>query len=284
MSFTGKRFLKTYEYSVQVIPIINYEDSIELIDLAIEKGDFIRIQYTGKFDDGMVFDTTDEQLAKDNGIYNPRGLYGGDVVVVGSGQTIKGLDEDFEGKEAGYTGTLTVPPEKAFGAHNPALVETLSVTKLKDQLKDKNPYPGMPVEVNGKRGVISQLIGRRVRVDFNHALAGKEVQYEYTIEKVLDDNTEKVKGLIALYTGMDDIEAEITDDLIRIVVPIELSFNQRWIMTKVTIANELIDRLGIANLEYVEKYPYKPAEIGAEDIVEVPEEASEAEATEESEE
>ncbi|TGC09230.1 peptidylprolyl isomerase [Methanolobus halotolerans] len=252
--------------------------------MAIEKGDFIKIQYTGKFDDDMVFDTTDEQLAKENGIYNPRGVYGGDVVVVGSGQTIKGLDEDFEGKEPGYTGTLTVPPEKAFGAHNPALVETLSVTKLKDQFKDKNPYPGMPVEVNGKRGVISQIIGRRVRVDFNHALAGKEVQYDYTIEEKVEDNTEKVKGLVALYTGLEDIETEITDDLIRIVTPIELSFNQRWLVTKVNIATELIDRLGIPNLEFVEKHPYVPPEMGAEDIVEVPaEENSEAETTEEEE-
>ncbi|MBN2111339.1 MAG: FKBP-type peptidyl-prolyl cis-trans isomerase [Methanosarcinaceae archaeon] len=242
--------------------------------MAIEKGDFIKIQYIGKFDDGMIFDTTDEQLAKENGIYNPRGVYGGDVVVVGSGQTIKGLDEDFEGKEAGYSGSLKVPPEKAFGVRNPALVETVSVTRLKDQLQDKKPHPGMPVEVNGKRGVISQVIGRRVRVDFNHALAGKEVEYEYTIEEVLDDNAEKVKGLIALYTGIEDIGTEITDELIRIVVPIELSFNQRWLVTKMNIANELIDRLGIPNLEFVEKHPYVPREIGAEDIVEVPSEES----------
>ncbi|AFV22309.1 peptidylprolyl isomerase, FKBP-type [Methanolobus psychrophilus R15] len=249
--------------------------------MAIEKGDFIKLKYTGKFSEGMVFDTTDEQLAKDNGIFNPRGVYGGDIIVVGSGQTIRGLDEDFVGKEPGYTGTLTVPPEKAFGRHNPALVETLSVTKLADQFKGKNPYPGMPVEVNGKRGVIAQIIGRRVRVDFNHALAGKEVEYDYTIEEKIEDPLTKVKGLIALYTGFNDIEAEITDNLIRIVTPIELSFNQRWLVTKVNIANELIDRLGIPNLEYVEKHPYVPPEMDAEDIVEVPaEESSEAEATE----
>ena len=251
--------------------------------MAIEKGDFIKLKYTGKFSDGMVFDTTDEQLAKDNGIFNPRGVYGGDIIVVGSGQTIRGLDEDFVGKEPGYTGTLTVPPEKAFGKHNPALVETLSVTKLQDQFKDKNPYPGMPVEVNGKRGIIAQIIGRRVRVDFNHALAGKEVEYDYTIEEKIEDPLTKVKGLIALYTGFTDIEAEITDDLIRIVTPIELSFNQRWLVTKVNIANELIDRLGIPNLEYVEKHPYVPPEMEAEDIVEVPAEESleaEAESTE----
>lgn len=251
--------------------------------MAIEKGDFIKIQYTGKFNEGMVFDTTDEEVAKENGIYTPRGVYGGDVVVVGSGQTIKGLDEDFEGKEDGYSGTITVPPEKAFGPHNPALVETLSVTKIKDQLKDQKPYPGMGIELNGKRGVIIQVIGRRVRVDFNHALAGKEVEYEYTIENKLEDNVEKVKGLIALYTGIEDVETEVTDDLIQVYTPIELSFNQRWLVSKVNIANELIERLGIPNLEYIERHPYVPPEeeAAAEAAAEAPaEEESEAETEE----
>jgi FKBP-type peptidyl-prolyl cis-trans isomerase SlyD len=251
-----------------------------LIDLAIEKGDFIKINYTGKFNEGQIFDTTDEQLAKDNGIFNPRGVYGGDVVIVGSGHTIKGLDEDFVGKEVGYSGSITIAPEMAFGPHNPALVETVSVTKLKDQLGDQRPYPGMPIEFNGRRGVISQVIGRRVRVDMNHALAGKEVEYEYTIVEKIEDKVAKAQGLLSLYTGMPEIEVEVTDDLIRIYTPIELGFNQRWLVSKMTIASELIDKLGIANLEYVEKHPYVPetAEVEETEEAEAPEEV---EATEE---
>lgn len=244
--------------------------------MAIENGDFIKINYTGKFNEGQIFDTTDEQLAKDNGIFNPRGVYGGDVVIVGSGHTIKGLDEDFVGKEVGYSGQITIPAEKAFGPHNPALVETVSVTKLKDQLGDKRPYPGMPVEFNGRRGVISQIIGRRVRVDLNHALAGKEVEYEYTVEEKIEDKVAKAQGLLSLYTGMPEIEVEVTDDLIRIFTPIELGFNQRWLVSKMTIANELIDKLGVPNLEYVEKYPYVPA-MAEEVSEESPAEDNEAE-------
>ena len=60
------------------------------MNLAIEKGDFIKVSYTGKFDDEKVFDTTDEELAKVNSIYNDRGMYGGDVVIVGAGHTIVG--------------------------------------------------------------------------------------------------------------------------------------------------------------------------------------------------
>ncbi|WP_370574985.1 FKBP-type peptidyl-prolyl cis-trans isomerase [Methanomethylovorans sp.] len=224
--------------------------------MAIEKGDFIRIAYTGRFEDGQVFDTTSEELAKENGIFNPRGMYGGDVVIVGSGHTIKGLDEDFIGKEVGYTGSLEIPPEKAFGVHNPALVESISITKVAAQLKDTRPYPGMEVEVDGKKGVVQKIIGRRLRVDFNHSLSGRTVTYEYTIEKKLDEPGEKAKGLLSLYTGASNMDMEITDDMIRIIIPIEFSFNQRWLISKGRIAHELIENLGIPNLEFVEKYPY----------------------------
>ncbi|MDG6244268.1 MAG: peptidylprolyl isomerase [Methanolobus sp.] len=248
--------------------------------MAIEKGDFIKIQYTGKFNEGQIFDTTDEQLAKDNGIYNPRGVYGGDVVIVGSGHTIAGLDDDFIDKEVGYSGSIIIPPEKAFGAHNPALVETVSVTKMADQFKGQKPYPGMPVELNGKRGVISQIIGRRVRVDLNHALAGQEVEYEYTIVEKIEDKVAKAQGLLSLYTGMPEIDVEVTDDLIRIYTPIELGFNQRWLVSKMTIANELINKLDIPKLEYVETHPYVPPTEEA-DAAEAPAATEETEAPEE---
>lgn len=246
--------------------------------MAIEKGDFIKIAYTGRFEDGQVFDTTSEELAKENGIFNPRGMYGGDVVIVGSGHTIRGLDEDFIGKEVGYTGKLDIPPEKAFGAHNPALVESISVTKVAAQLKDTRPYPGMEIEVDGRKGVVQKIIGRRLRVDFNHALSGRTVTYEYTIENKLEEPMEKAKGLMALYTGASNMDIELTSDLIRVIIPIEFSFNQRWLISKGRIAHELIENLGIQNLEFVEKYPYvtKNTEVEAEEA-----EASEEDESEE---
>ncbi|MCD4704441.1 MAG: FKBP-type peptidyl-prolyl cis-trans isomerase, partial [Methanosarcinaceae archaeon] len=114
--------------------------------MTIENGDFIKLVYTGKFDSDQVFDTTDEELAKEYEIYNPRGMYGGDVVVVGAGHTIKGLDEDLEGKDVGYTGTVVISPEMAFGEHDPKLVETLSLNKFKDH----KAYPGMNIEIDDK--------------------------------------------------------------------------------------------------------------------------------------
>ena len=219
--------------------------------MAIEKGDFIKVQYTGKFDENTVFDTTNEELAKEKEMHNPRGMYGGDVVIVGSGHTIAGLDEDLVGKEVGYTGTVEIPPEKGFGSHDPKMVESISISKF----QDRRAYPGMEVEINGRRGVVTTVIGRRARVDFNHPLAGKSVTYEYTIEQKIEDNAEKIKGLLALYTGIPDLVVEINDKKASIIIPPALTFNQRWLMSKGRIANEILGNIDIDEVAYVEKYP-----------------------------
>jgi len=226
-----------------------------LIILAIEKGDFIKVSYTGKFDDGKVFDTTDEELAKEKEMHNPRGMYGGDVIIVGAGHTIAGLDEDFVGKEAGYSGIVVIPAEKGFGEHDPKLVESISITKF----KDRRAYPGMDVEINGRRGVVTKIIGRRVRVDFNHPLAGKTVTYEYTINNKIEDDVEKVNGILTLYTGMPDLDVEVKDNCATVIVSTALTFNQRWLMSKSRVANEIIEYTGLDEVAYVEKYPEAPA-------------------------
>ena len=232
--------------------------------MAIQKGDFIKLNYTGKFEDGRIFDTTDEELAKKEEIFNPRGLYGGDVVIVGAGHTIEGLDEDLEGKEVGYRGTVVIPPEKAFGPSNPKLVETISITKL----KDRNVHPGLAVEVDDRRGIVSRVIGRRVTVDFNSPLAGKTVTYEYTIEKVLETDVEKIQGLLALYTGLRDLEIETADGVAKIYTPMGLTFNQRWLMAKNRVASELFKYAGFKEVQFIEKVTAESeAQVSAESEV-----------------
>ncbi len=243
------------------------------MNLAIEKGDFIKVSYTGKFDDEKIFDTTDEEIAKTNDIYTDRGIYGGDVVIVGAGHTIVGLDEDFVGKEVGYSGTVEIPPEKAFGGRDLKLVESVSITKF----KDRKAYEGLEVEINGQRGIVTKVIGRRVRVDMNHPLAGKTVIYEYNIEKLLDDEVEKIQGLFSLYTGLQDLDVEVSDGTAKIITPAMLSYNQRWLMSKSRVATEIIENAGVEEVLYVEKYPEAPMiEESTEDV-----ESEETESSEE---
>ncbi|MDQ1253507.1 MAG: FKBP-type peptidyl-prolyl cis-trans isomerase SlyD [Euryarchaeota archaeon] len=235
--------------------------------MVIQKGDFIKLNYTGLLEDGKAFDTTNEELAKKEDIYNPRGLYGGDVVIVGAGHTIAGLDEDLEGKEVGYTGRVEIPPEKAFGPTDLKLVETVSITKF----KERNIHPGMNVEIDGRKGFISRIIGRRVTVDFNSPLAGKTVIYEYTIEKLLEDETDKIQGLFALYTGMRDLEIEILDETAKIYTPTSLTYNQRWLMTKNRIATELFKYTDLKEIQFIEKLTAESEALPPVELTEEPE-------------
>ncbi|MDD3043722.1 MAG: FKBP-type peptidyl-prolyl cis-trans isomerase [Methanosarcinaceae archaeon] len=229
--------------------------------MAIQKGDFIRLSYTGRFDNGRTFDTTDEELAKAEGIFNTQGLYGGDVIIVGAGHTIAGLDEALEGKEIGSTDSVEVPPEKGFGLSNPKLIKTLSITKF----ENKKAYPGMNVEIEGRRGVVTRVIGRKVSVDFNSPMAGKTVTYEFTIQELVEGDLKKVQGLLSLYTGIRDMEVEVEDGIAMISIPTNLTFNQRWLMVKNKIANEIMKYVDLKEVQFIEKVAAEP-EISAETI------------------
>jgi FKBP-type peptidyl-prolyl cis-trans isomerase SlyD len=215
--------------------------------MTIQKGDFIRVSYTGKNDD-RVFDTTDEEVAKANDFYNEKGKYGGDVIIVGSGHTVAGLDEDLVGKEVGYSGSVTIPPEKAFGIRNPELIETIPITKF-----EQKPQVGMPVQVDGRQGVVIRAIGRMAQVDFNRFLAGQTVTYDYEIKEKIEDNEGKVKGILGLYIGKE-FSVEIKDGIATVEIEPDLTFNQRWLMSKRQIAKELIDNTDIIEVVYLERY------------------------------
>ena len=216
--------------------------------MTIEKGDFIRVSYTGKTDEDRVFDTTDEDVAKDNSIYNEKGKYGGDVVIVGAKHTVAGLDEDFVGKEIGDTGSVTIPPEKAFGSRNPELIESIPITKFNQKVQ-----VGMPVEVDGRPGIVIRAIGRMAQVDFNRFLAGQTVTYDYEIKEKIDDVEGKVKGLLGLYIGKD-LPVQVNEDIVTIDIEPEMTYNQRWLMSKRQIAREVIDNTGVKEIIYLEKY------------------------------
>ena len=216
--------------------------------MTIEKGDFIRVSYTGKTDEGRVFDTTEEDVAKANSIYNEKGKYGGDVVMVGAKHTVAGLDEDFVGKEVGYSGSVTIPPEKAFGPRNPELIESVPITKFKER-----PQMGMPIEIDGRPGFVIRVIGRMAQVDFNRFLAGQTVTYDYEIKEKIEDNEGKVKGLLGLYIGKD-LPVQINDSTATVEIEPELTYNQRWLMSKRQIAREIINNTDIKEIIYIEKY------------------------------
>jgi len=243
-----------------------------VIIMTINEGDFIKISYTGKLEDGSIFDTTNEEVARVHNIHDPNGRYGGDVIIIGVNQMISGLEEDIKEHEAGYEGTVTIPPEKAFGDRNPKLLRDLPLRRFEQKL-----HEGMVVQYDGKQGTVLKVMGRHARVDFNIHMAGHVITYDYKIDAVLEDLKEKAVGLSALYMSKE-MDIEIDGTVARVSVPLEFNYLQHWLNTKAQMALDMLKYTELTEVLYVETYTEELLKPDSEE-----EEQSEAEEPDESE-
>jgi FKBP-type peptidyl-prolyl cis-trans isomerase SlyD len=202
--------------------------------MAVQEGSFVRLSYTGKIGD-RVFDTTDEGVAKEAGIHNPQAVYGPIVVRVGNKHVVAGLDEALAGKEAGEEGTVEVPPEKAFGPHDDARTESVSLAKF-----DKRPEIGQSVEIENREGTVVNIIGRRAVVDFNHPLAGKTANYTFRIEELVESQPDQINGLIHLYIQRS-MEVSVEDGVVTIELPPAIMYDRRWLLWRSRVVQEIFE-------------------------------------------
>ncbi|ESP89501.1 FKBP-type peptidyl-prolyl cis-trans isomerase [Candidatus Halobonum tyrrellensis] len=169
----------------------------------IQNGDFVRLDYTVRTipdeddedDEGRVVDTTREDVAEEAGIDDDDYDFSPRTIVVGEGHVFASVDEDLVGKAAGDTNTVSVPADEGFGEFDPEDVRTISAEKIPED----DRYPGAQVTVDGDQGYLETVIGGRARVDFNHPLAGDDLEYEYEILELVDDREEQAQGLIGMY-------------------------------------------------------------------------------------
>ncbi len=184
----------------------------------VKKGDHVEIVYVGKEKQtGSIFDLNDESAAKKEGVHNPKAKYGGLIVSVGQRDVIEGLDDDLVGKDAGKSYKVSIHAQKAFGPKDSKLIQLVSLSKFK---KDQMPFPGLQIEANGKMGTVKTVSGGRVMVDFNHPLAGREVEYDYTIKRIVDDSKEKIQSFFRMYFNANpDVDVAEGNALVHMDIP-----------------------------------------------------------------
>jgi len=236
-----------------------------------QRGDFVKLDYTLRTtEDDDVVDTTILEVAEDAGIDTDEHEFSPRTVIIGEGHVFESVDDSLVGSEVGDEAAVIVSPEEAFGEYDPDQVKTVSA----DKIPEDDRYPGANVQIDNQNGHIETIIGGRARVNFNHPLAGEELEYEYEILEAVDDDEGKAKGLLGMYLQhapplwieTDDVEEEVpvdsddedaepefeTQTVEKVTLYIEstpqLTMNQQWMMSKGQIAQEIISKTGIDRL------------------------------------
>ena len=177
----------------------------------VKKHDFVEIEYTGRIkEDNVIFDTTEEKVAKDSGVYGKDAEYSPIVICLGENSMMKGLEDQMIGMETEKDHTFEVSADNAFGRKDAKLIQMIPTSKFRQQ--KIQPVPGLQLNIDGVFGIIKTVSGGRCLVDFNHPLAGKDLVYKVRINKVVDDDKEKIKSLLKTRLNITDAEIEIKDN------------------------------------------------------------------------
>ena len=234
--------------------------------MAVNDGDFVRVNFTGKIKEtDEVFDTTYDEIAQEAGIFDENKTYKPIPIVVGGNHLLPAIEEAIKGLEAGDAKHVEVDSDDAFGPRDPKMIQLVPMKEFKKQ--GMTPYPGMRISAGEGTGKILTVNGGRVKVDFNHELAGKDLVYDVEVCEIIEDNEEKIKSMIELHysnpnVDLDKTEIEIEDGVANIKLDEMAKFDQKSYMditfARFRIAKDIWDNIeDITKVNFVDSFEKK---------------------------
>ena len=220
---------------------------------SFSEGDIVLVDFEAWTDDGTLFDTTRMKVAEEAGWDTEDVPLDPMPVIIGAGRVVAGFEEALVEAELGEETEVEVPPEKGFGDHDANKVRVYPRKEF--EKADIDPIPGNRIEIQNQRGTIVQATASRVRVDFNHPMAGKTLTYKFKVTDLVEDVAEQVLAIIKLDYGMTkagEFEVEIEDDVATVTVPEASATDSRWFMAKHRLGHDLFDNTELDEVRFVE--------------------------------
>lgn len=105
----------------------------------------------------------------------------------GVGQLIPGLEARIVNMKAGEAAEILVPAAEAYGEYDENAIQTLPLSQF-DEIKDLKV--GQQIQGEDEDGQPIQFIVKEIKqtevvIDFNHPLAGKDIEYKVKIDSLL---------------------------------------------------------------------------------------------------
>lgn len=139
----------------------------------VKTGDTVRIHYTGRLEDGTVFDSSREREPLE--------------FTVGSGQIIPGLDNALPGMNVGDEKTVQVPCDEAYGEHDPNGRQEVPREQIPAEIP-LDPGTALQMQMPDGRAVpvtVAEVGEQNVVLDANHPLAGKDLTFDVEMVEIV---------------------------------------------------------------------------------------------------
>jgi FKBP-type peptidyl-prolyl cis-trans isomerase SlpA len=134
----------------------------------ITKNSTVTVNYTGKLEDGSIFDTS---LVEGREPLKAK---------LGEGQLIPGFEDGLIDMTIGETKTVEIEPSEAYGEYNDSLIVEVGKDKVPEEVE-----VGMMLQTFGPMGPsidkVKEIKEDVVLIDANHPLAGKKLIFELEV-------------------------------------------------------------------------------------------------------
>lgn len=137
------------------------------------KGDTVKVHYTGRLEDGTVFDSSRDREAMQ--------------VTLGSGMLIRGFEDALVGMSVGETKKLEIPSADAYGPRREELVIHVEKDEFPPNIV---PREGLALNLKGPeeqeiQAIITEVAGDSVTIDANHPLAGEDLTFDIELSEIV---------------------------------------------------------------------------------------------------
>lgn len=140
----------------------------------VKDGDTVKVHYTGKLDDGSVFDSSHQRE-------EPLEF------TLGQGQLIPGFEKAVVGMSVGDSTTVEIPSDEAYGKRRDDLELEVPKAELPDHIE---PEVGMQLQMQQQQNgqaipvQIVEVTDDNVKLDANHPLAGKDLTFDIELVEI----------------------------------------------------------------------------------------------------
>ncbi len=135
-------------------------------------GDKVKVHYTGKLNDGTVFDTTSQGTPLE--------------FTIGEGQLIPDFEQAVIGMEPGESKSFQVASEQAYGPHREEMVMTIGRKDLPEGLDPQLNQKLQVQQANSQPFIVTviEVSAESIALDANHPLAGKDLAFDIQLAEI----------------------------------------------------------------------------------------------------